>query len=95
MSREDCVGSTSLVLKLGGSAPSSGPFWLAVCVLGMGQNSMSTDGLDAHLMMQVGDEFFIGFGSHLLHPGLKSLLASVISLHTKVMYPFIILRKVQ
>ena len=41
------------------------------------------DGMDAHLMMHVGDEFFTGFGSHLLCPGLKSLLASVISLHTK------------
>ena len=29
-SQEDCVGSTTLALKLGGSpAPSSGPFWLA------------------------------------------------------------------
>jgi len=53
------------------------------------------DGLDAHLVMHVGDEFFTGFGSHLLCPGLKSLLASVISLHTKAMYPFIISRKVQ
>ena len=53
------------------------------------------DGLDAHLVMHVGDEFFIGFGSHQLLPGLKSLLASVISLHTKAMYPFIISRKVQ
>ena len=33
-SREDCAGSTTLVLKLGGSAPSSGPFWLAACDLG-------------------------------------------------------------
>ena len=53
------------------------------------------DGLDAHLVMHVGDEFFIGFGSHLLRPGLKSILASVISLHTKLMYPFIVSRKVQ
>ena len=37
MSREDWAGSTTLALKLGGSAPSSGPFWLAACVLGMGQ----------------------------------------------------------
>ena len=51
------------------------------------------DGLDVHLVMHVGDEFFTGFGSHLLCPGLKSLLASVISLHTKAMYPFIISRK--
>ena len=36
------------------------------------------DGLDACLVMHVGDEFFTGFGSHLLRPGLKSL-ASVIS----------------
>ena len=41
------------------------------------------DGLDACLMMHVDDEFFTGFGSHLLRPDLKSLLASVISLHTK------------
>ena len=34
MSREDRVGSTTFVLKLGGSTPSSEPFWLAVCVLG-------------------------------------------------------------
>ena len=53
------------------------------------------DGLDAHLAMHVGDEFFTGFDSHLLHPVLKSLLAFVISLHTKAMYPFIISRKVQ
>ena len=52
------------------------------------------DGLDAHLMMHVGDEFFIAFGSHQLRPSLKSLLTSIISLHTKVMYPFIISRKV-
>ena len=42
MPREDCAGSTTPALKLGGSAPSSGPFWLAMCVLGMGQNSVST-----------------------------------------------------
>ena len=53
------------------------------------------DGLDARLMMHVGDEFFIAFGSHQLRPSLKSLLTSIISLHTKVMYPFIISRKVQ
>ena len=53
------------------------------------------DGQDAHLVMHVGDEFFTGFGSRLLRPGLKSLLASVISPHTKAMYPFIISRKVQ
>ena len=52
------------------------------------------DGLDARLVMHVGDEFFTGFGSRLLRPGLKSLLASVISLHTKAMYRFIISRKV-
>ena len=40
--REDCAGSTTPALKLGGSAPSSGPFRLATCVLGTGQNSMST-----------------------------------------------------
>ena len=34
---------TTLGLKLGGSpAPSSGPFWLATCVLGTGQNFVST-----------------------------------------------------
>ena len=52
------------------------------------------DGLDACLVMHVGDEFFTGFGSHLLRPGLKSIIASVISLHTKAMYRFIISRKV-
>jgi hypothetical protein len=31
---------------------------------------------------------------HRLCPGLKSLLASVIKLHTDTMYPFIISRKV-
>ena len=42
-SRENCAGSTTLALKLGGSpAPSSGPFWLATCVLGTGRNSVST-----------------------------------------------------
>ena len=34
MPREDCVGSTIPMLMLGGSAPSSGLFWLAACVLG-------------------------------------------------------------
>ena len=53
------------------------------------------DGLDARLMMHVGDEFFTGFGSHQICPGLRSLLASEISLHTDAMYPFIISRKVQ
>ena len=33
-SQEDCAGSTTLALKLGGSAPSSGPFRLAACVIG-------------------------------------------------------------
>ena len=37
MSLKECVGSTTLALKLGGSAPSSGPFRLAACVLGTGQ----------------------------------------------------------
>ena len=37
MSREDCAGLTTLALKLGGSAPSSGPFWLAACVLSTGR----------------------------------------------------------
>ena len=40
--REDCVGSTTPALKLGGSAPSSGPFRLAACVLGTGRNFVST-----------------------------------------------------
>ena len=34
---EDRTGSTTLTLKLGGSTPSSGPFHLVACVLGMGQ----------------------------------------------------------
>ena len=34
---EDCIGSTTLALKLGGSAPSSRPFRLAACVLDTGQ----------------------------------------------------------
>ena len=37
MSREECAGSTTLVLKLGRSAPLSGPFRLAACVLDTGQ----------------------------------------------------------
>ena len=38
MSREECVGSTTPALKLGGSlVPSSGPFRLVACVLGMGR----------------------------------------------------------
>ena len=37
MSREECTGLTTPVLKLGGSAPSSEPFWLAACVLGTGR----------------------------------------------------------
>jgi hypothetical protein len=45
--------------------------------------------------MHVHDEFFIGFGSHYLRAGLKSLLASEQILHIDVMYPFIISRKVQ
>ena len=53
------------------------------------------DGLDARLVMHVGDEFFTGFGSHQICPGLRSLLASEISLHIDAMYPFIISRKVQ
>ena len=37
-SQEECAGSTTPVLKLGEStAPSSRPFWLAACVLGIGQ----------------------------------------------------------
>ena len=43
-SREDCAESATLALKLGGSAPSSGPFRLAACVLGTGRNSVSTLG---------------------------------------------------
>jgi hypothetical protein len=40
-------------------------------------------------------ELFAGFGKHRLHPSIKSLLASVIKLHTDTMYPFIISRQVQ
>ena len=36
-SREECTGLTTLALKLGGSALSSGPFRLAACVLGTGR----------------------------------------------------------
>ena len=36
-SREDYARSTIPALKLGGSTPSSGPFWLAACVLGTGR----------------------------------------------------------
>ena len=43
--RGDCAGPTTLALKIGGSAPSSGPFRLAVCVLGTGRNSVSTPAL--------------------------------------------------
>jgi hypothetical protein len=46
-------------------------------------------------MMHVGDEFFTGFGSRQIRPALKSLFASEIRLHTNMMYPFIISRKVQ
>ena len=53
------------------------------------------DGLDAHLVKHVSDEFFTGFGSRLVCPGLKSLSASEVRLHTNAMYPFIISRKVQ
>jgi hypothetical protein len=53
------------------------------------------DGLDAGLVMHVGDEFFTGFGSRQIRPALKSIFASEISLHTNAMYPFIISRKVQ
>jgi hypothetical protein len=56
---------------------------------------VSDDGLDARLIIDVHDELFAGFGKHRLCPGLKSLLASVIMLHTNMMYPFIISRKVQ
>ena len=37
MPRVEHAGSTIPALKLGGSTPSSGPFRLAACVLGMGQ----------------------------------------------------------
>jgi hypothetical protein len=56
---------------------------------------VSDDGLDARLIMDVHDELFAGFGKHRLHLDLKSLLASVIKLHTDTMYPFIISRKIQ
>ena len=36
-SRVECTGSITLALKLGGSAPSSRPFWLATCVLNTGR----------------------------------------------------------
>jgi hypothetical protein len=56
---------------------------------------VSDDGLDACLIMDVHDELFAGFGKHRLCPNLKSLLTSVIKLHTDTMYSFIISRKVQ
>jgi hypothetical protein len=56
---------------------------------------VSDDGLNARLIMEIHDELFAGFGKRRLCPGLKSLFASVIKLHTHTMYPFIISRKVQ
>ena len=53
---------------------------------------VSYDGLDAHLVMHVHEEFFAAFGSHRIRPGLMSILASKEIMHTNMMYPFIISR---
>ena len=53
MSREDCVGSTTLALKLGGSAPLSVPFRLAACVLGTGRNFVSTHSHDVPFAVRI------------------------------------------
>ena len=46
---------------------------------------VSYDSLDARLVMHVHDDFFAAFGSHRIHPGLMSVLASKEILHTNTM----------
>jgi hypothetical protein len=53
---------------------------------------VSDDGLDARLVGHVHDKLLTAHGSHHICHGLVSSLASDEILHTKTIYPYIILR---
>jgi hypothetical protein len=52
---------------------------------------VADDGLDSCLVVHVHDELLIARGGHHIRPSLVSSLASEEILHTKMMYPYIIL----
>jgi hypothetical protein len=53
---------------------------------------VSDDGLNSRLIMHVHDELLTAHGSHHIHHGLVSSLASEEIMHTKTMYSYIISR---
>jgi hypothetical protein len=53
---------------------------------------VADDGLDLGLIVHVHDELLTVRGGHHIRPSLVSSLASVVILHTKTMYPYIISR---
>jgi hypothetical protein len=57
-----------------------------------GRAVVGDDGLDSGLIVHVHDELLTGHGGHHIRPSLVSSLASEEILHTKTMYPYIILR---
>jgi hypothetical protein len=63
--------------------------WL-LHILAKDRPTVSDDGLDTCLVMNVHTNLFACFGKHCLLSDLKSLLASEIKLHTSTLYPFII-----
>jgi hypothetical protein len=53
---------------------------------------VANDGLDSSLIVHVHDELLTARGGHHIRPSLVSSLTSEEILHTKTMYPYIILR---
>jgi hypothetical protein len=53
---------------------------------------VADDGLDSCLIVHVHDELLTARGGHHIHPSHVSSLAYEEILHTKMMYPYIILR---
>jgi hypothetical protein len=53
---------------------------------------VTDDGLDSRLVVHVHDKLLTARGSHHIHHGLVSSLASKEILHTKTMYAYIISR---
>ena len=67
------------------------PFCVSFGYLGLKEDCMVTsDGLEAHLVMHVYDAFFIGFGQHHSRPLLVLLLTSKEVLQKDMVYQFII-----
>jgi hypothetical protein len=65
---------------------------ILVVLLYKGGGVKSDDGLDAHLVVHVHDELLIARGTHHIRPAVIFSLTYEEILHTKTMYPYIILR---